>query len=159
MPVYDDETVARFWSKVDVKSDAECWPFLGGHARGYGHFSVRRKTHKAHRMAWEIANDAQAPSGLMTVVMHLCNNKSCCNPSHLKLGTAAENTRSAHDDGLAYGRPGERHHNARLTLDQVRTIRADARSGAQIAAEYGVSSAHINGIKNGRFWKDKSNAA
>lgn len=42
-----------------------------------------------HRLAWVAHHGRPVPPGL--VVRHLCNHKSCKEPSHLALGTHAQN--------------------------------------------------------------------
>jgi len=49
----------------------------------------RRHTIQAHRQAWA-KRWGRVPE--KRVVMHLCNNRSCINPDHLRLGTMQENT-------------------------------------------------------------------
>ena len=52
-------------------------------------------------------------------------------------------------------RRGERNGNARLSLDEVREIRAHLRLGKrarEIAELYGVDKSHIYSIKRGRVW-------
>lgn len=79
--------------------------------------------------------------------------------TNLAWGTHKENEA----DKLAYGgRPlGERHPQAKLTVAQVRAIRAMPRSrrDADIAAEYGVSKATVTHIQSGRLWKHLAEAA
>lgn len=101
----------RFWEKVDRSADG-CWPFRGAiDQRGYGRFSVRNVSVPAHRVAWELSN-GPIRSGLH--VLHSCDNPPCCNPSHLRLGTNAEN----HTEKIAKGR-----HKYRVTPDVERAIR------------------------------------
>jgi hypothetical protein len=50
-------------------------------------------------MAWELAY-GPIPPGLH--VLHRCDNKPCCNPAHLFLGTKADN----HADMMTKGRHG-----------------------------------------------------
>ena len=65
---------------------------------GYGTIGVSGKTTYTHRLAWEVANGRLVPDGMR--VLHHCDNPPCCEPTHLFLGTAADNTA----DMLAKGR-------------------------------------------------------
>ena len=83
----------RFWSRVAVRSEAECWPFrlsVGSH--GYGQIGWQEEDHNvmvlAHRVAWELTV-GPIPDGL--TIDHLCRNQRCCNPSHLRLLTHQAN--------------------------------------------------------------------
>lgn len=68
----------------------ECWPFMGGKdADGYGLFWADGKMRRAHQVAWEIANGAGWPEGV--VARHLCNVRECINPKHIEPGTPKEN--------------------------------------------------------------------
>jgi hypothetical protein len=85
---------ARFWSKVDRRSDDECWPWLGfRQPAGYGRLSVGGRLGGmvgAHRVSYEIHHGA-IPDGLE--IDHLCRNPSCVNPAHLEAVTHTENVR------------------------------------------------------------------
>jgi hypothetical protein len=56
---------------------------------GYGRARIDGRTVKVYRAAWEAWNDQRVPKG--RCVMHLCDNPPCCEPTHLRLGTQAEN--------------------------------------------------------------------
>jgi hypothetical protein len=78
-------------------------------------------------------------------VMHACNNKLCCNPKHLVLGTAAENTQAAYRDGIIP--TGEKHSLAKYSDELIDAIRADPRPQLALERVFGVSQAHISRIK------------
>lgn len=86
-------TADIFWGRVSKGARSACWPFTGDTFSGrYGRFSWKGKSEPSHRVAYMLSAGA-IPHGLF--VMHKCNNKLCCNPSHLTLGTNAENQRHA----------------------------------------------------------------
>lgn len=78
----------RFWAKVAVGSEDECWPWIGARNSGYGEVSVDRRPQLAHRVSWALASGADAGDLL---VLHECDNPPCCNPKHLYLGTLGDN--------------------------------------------------------------------
>ncbi len=87
----------RFWSKVDIRSEDECWPWRAArHVQGYGAFAfTKHKITTAHRVAWAITyNRSRLPSSKLQV-MHKCDNKLCVNPKHLERGTASQNNHDA----------------------------------------------------------------
>ena len=141
---------ARFWSKVDVQqSTCRCWEWQGRRTDlGYGQFKLRGAAAFAHRVAAQLAG---ARLGSDSVVMHTCDNPSCCNPTHLIVGTHASNVA----DRVAKGRSakGTSNGRAKLTEDQVRAIRADDRTLTEVARDYGVCVATISHIRQRRIWQ------
>lgn len=86
---------APFWSRVDAQGLTDCWLWTGAtQTNGYGSAAHggEGRTALAHRVAYELA---VGPIPAPLTVDHLCRNKKCCNPAHLELVTAAENTRRA----------------------------------------------------------------
>lgn len=142
------------------RDPTECWPWTGRvDPDGYGFIKLLGE-YKAHRAAWVLAN-GPIPAGMF--VCHRCDNPPCCNPSHLFLGTPADNMRDRHRKGrYATGADhwiaknpgrmpsGEKHASCKLTNAQVTAIRAEYvdQYGMQtvLAKKYGVSQSTIHVI-------------
>lgn len=143
----DPIVVAKFWSKVRVGRDTECWEWQtrSRHEHGYGTFNPGADTGvvKAHRFAYEIAN-GELPIG--GVVRHTCDNPPCCNPSHLVGGTQAQNVADMHERG-------RRKYVSRFTDEQVIEIHSRCGSGespSNLAREFGISASYASLIANGK---------
>lgn len=61
-----------------------------GAGRGYGRISYRGVNRATHRIAFVLWN---GPISGKKQVDHICNNRLCCNPAHLKLVTSKQNHR------------------------------------------------------------------
>lgn len=150
--------LTRFWEKVNVQSDDECWEWLGATTgAGYGHFKLRKDgkawEESAHRFSYEIHNGPIPPGG---VICHSCDNPPCVNPGHLFLGTYADNTADMIKKGRANTPTGERSGHAKLTWDDVENIRANATNltEQELGDLFGVGQPAINGIIGGKTWKE-----
>jgi len=141
----------RFWEKVNVRGSEECWPWLAATKQGgYGRISGERgEPQLSHRVAYKLAVGT-IPDGL--VVCHRCDNPSCVNPSHLYLGTQADNLCDMRSKGRGNPPRGSRHPKARLTEELARAIRHDPRSHRQIARELGIGKSTIGMVKAGITW-------
>jgi predicted DNA-binding protein (UPF0251 family) len=74
-----------------------CWPWQGALGRGgYGHFRHKHVDYQAHRTMF-LMTYGPIPPGLF--ICHHCDNPPCCNPSHLYLGTNADNAQDAKRKG------------------------------------------------------------
>lgn len=124
----------RIWRMVRRGRPDECWPWTGHITKlGYGcthwYENNRRVTRHAHQGVWRLTN-GPIPSGLC--VLHRCDNRACCNPAHLWLGTVGDNNRDRHAkrrDARSFGNGM-----ARLTPEACDKIKGLAHQGMKRAA-------------------------
>lgn len=129
-----------------VDEQTGCWVWQGACCNGYGTLrrGVDSKPTICHRYMYEQYR-GPIPEGF--VVMHLCDNRRCVNPEHLKAATQKENVRDMHLKG--------RSTRTILSPEEVREIRAKREAGIgidKLAAEFGVGNYTIQKIVSGRAW-------
>lgn len=146
----------RFWSKVSRCDTDECWPWIGAKdVSGYGYLAGtrREKAAKAHRLSY-LLHYGEIPKGLC--VCHKCDNPSCVNPSHLFLGTLADNNADKLSKGRLVVPYGEAHPKSKLTLEDIKSImslRAAGLTQTQIAKQFGIAQPHVCAILLKKIWK------
>ena len=144
-------TVQDFWKAVDKSGD--CWSWTGWcNPDGYGEFKMSYRTYLAHRLSYELANGEIAP-GLC--VCHSCDNPACVNPSHLFLGTQADNVRDRVSKGHCARVVGEDNPHSKLTADDVLAIRrlfASGKSKRSTAKGFDISHRQVTRIVNREQW-------
>jgi hypothetical protein len=147
-----------FWSRIDRSAGTDgCWMWTGSvnAQNGYGdvddHTAGGKRT-SAHRHAYRLT---YSDPGKLSV-LHECDNRLCCRPDHLRLGTALDNW----EDSLRKGRqtvvlPGEANGSAKLTAAEVRAIRRFAASAVRVVdlvRKFGVHDSTIRRVLSGQTW-------
>lgn len=116
----------------NVLPDGDCLIWTGAATRdGYGVLTIGRRQFRAHRIAYEAAHGEQADGRL---VCHRCDRPRCVAPSHLFLGSAAENTQDMIAKGRAGIVRGLDHPACKISPQQRDQIRADRARGVSLAS-------------------------
>lgn len=150
IPVLEPNDIQRFWSKVQIGNPQECWPWIAHHRTksGYGVICLMppggKTNYRSHRVAFHLAT-GQDPLDLY--VCHSCDNRLCCNPAHLWLGTNQDNQ----VDSVLKGRS-----RAKLDVEKVRQIRSLHASGAtnsELARRFKINHTTVWSVITRTWWK------
>ena len=138
---------ARFWAnvvvpRVDAQPGKDCWVWKGcRNAKGYGSFRLRagQNPFPAHRASFSLFC-GEIPEGVH--VLHSCDNPPCVRPSHLFLGTNADNIRDREEKGRGVRLSGDANAATKISdSDAVKIKQAFSLGWKQrdLAQAYGVS--------------------
>lgn len=147
--------ILRFAKSYTVSDDG-CWVCDSRVDKdGYGSFQARdgdkRPVIKSHRYSYMLHRGA-IPKGLC--VLHRCDNPACVNPSHLFLGTHADNVR----DKVSKNRQLKGTDVSGAKLDEVkvreiRSLKAEGLKRCDIARIYHVSERTVSNAVNKSCWR------
>lgn len=157
------DTQEDFWGKfwIRVNKGGTCWLWTGAkNEHGYGRVDYRGTSLLAHRVMlfWfkrlqSLEKMKQVKTG---IVLHSCDNPSCVNPGHLRVGTATDNMNDAYQRGRVPSKQGERGPLAKLSdRDAMDVLLAATTEVARLdlADKYGVNRSSIDSIVNGKTFK------
>lgn len=151
-----EQVLADFKARLK-RSPEGCLEWQGARdPNGYGRIFWEERVQLAHRAAYD-AFVGPIPAGMN--VCHRCDNPPCCEPTHLFIGSQADN----HADMTRKGRGsvppsklGTESSQSKLTEADVRAIRKARSEGIPVttlAAQYGVSTSSLSAAATRKTWK------
>jgi hypothetical protein len=153
----------RFWNKINVRAEDKCWEWTAATRSGYGAIKIDGSVVSAHRLSWRFEH-GEIPDDLY--VCHHCDNRLCCNPKHLFLGTHSDNMKDAYEkerltqlencEERLEVKSGEANPKSKLTKKEVKRIKflLDKKdlTHKQIGKKFNVSRQCITDINVGNKW-------
>lgn len=128
-----ERVAERAYTKVDVDAATGCWISRYSRAsHGYAQIGWQSKAEGrnvvlAHRAAWVHVN-GQVPMGV--TLDHICKNRPCVNPDHLRMISNFENARRTDGRDWEFGKCANGHSNMFLREDpHRRTKSGEKRTG------------------------------
>lgn len=149
----ETQDVDNFWSSLYRSSASQCWEWCGETKNGYGRVGINGCMYWTHRFAYWHSKGA-IQSGL--VVMHSCDNRRCCRPDHLTLGTPAENAADRERKGRGNQPRGAEVASAKLDDDKAQDILLrfwEGENRADLAREFNVTWYAVNALCTGKTWR------
>jgi hypothetical protein len=139
----------NFWSKVHKTTT--CWLWTAHTDRdGYGTITANKRQYRAHRYSLIIHGHTVPKT---SKVLHTCDNPSCVNPAHLKIGTQQQNIVDRQNKKRQA--VGERVGASKLTEQDVLDIRNayPAIKLRELARKYNVSEGTIRCVVRRLTWQ------
>ena len=131
-------------NKKDHSIPGFCWEWqMYINPKGYGVVCFLGKQVRVHIPACESKYGRRRRKNEHT--RHLCGNKICCNPEHLKFGTPSENANDA--------RKHKSNKLQKLEVKDIIDIRNSSETNAALAKKYKISNGHVSDIRNHKSWK------
>lgn len=135
----------RVFSNCVPNYQTECIEWIGewkSH-NGYGRIMFRGRKYLTHRVVY-MARKGEIPAGMQ--VRHGCDNRVCCNPRHLSIGSGQDNT----NDRKARDRLGFKLNEAKAR-EIIRLVKAGHKQ-PEVAKMFGINASMVSRIASGKKW-------
>lgn len=130
----------RSVEKESIHCSTNCWEWKKA-SKGAPKMGVAGKCRRAIRFAAIVSSGCYRHNLL---AIHACGYTRCVNPDHISWGTPLQNARDKYKHGTV---------SKKLTIEDVKYIKASESSSMSLASRFKVSAACIGHIKNGSRWK------
>lgn len=119
-----------------------CWEWKRGLSNGRPYIRVNGKKYAAYAVAFCAFHGIDLTAIAGWLFRHDCDNPSCCNPHHLRIGTHQQNM----DDMSKRGRAGL----SSTSVEHIHRLVQERRSDSDIAQIIGCSREAVRDIRTGR---------
>jgi hypothetical protein len=154
------ERLFSYVENLSFLTDEDCWNWKGyTTASGYGVVSIKAVPYRVHRLSfWIFRHYAQGDFIVDSdkYLLHSCDNKTCINPSHLRIGTPQDNINDAKDRKRLASQKGETNGCCTTKVSKVLEVRrmyAEGYEQRSIARILKLDYKHVNMIVLRKIWK------
>ena len=159
------KTIDDLRGRCYVDEDLGCWHWrmaaFNGSPRVRVNFNGKSQMMAGRKAAYILAYEKDIPKGHRVYRAAHCHSKDCLNPEHVRAGSPQQEGSVVSKTGRNKGNLGriianQRNSRARakLTLEQVREIRASDETQRVKAERYGVHEKTIHLIETGKRWRE-----
>ena len=130
------------FKRLSTLAPNECWEWTGEYntKRRTPYWNLNGKKVIPYRTVYELTHGVKLERTQM--ILHSCDNRRCCNPDHMKVGTHEQNMKDMTDR--------ERHGQSAAVVKAIKQLADAGVKQKDIAATYGMSRENVSAIVTGR---------
>lgn len=140
--------VSRLMHKICLNDSYGCWNWTGAVGKnGYGQIQINGRVKSAHRVMFALWKEINLTNSMH--VLHRCDNRLCCNPDHLFLGTNQDNV----NDKVSKNR---QHKTVSLATKQqiVKVYKERKYTQSEIGKQFNVSQQRVQKIVKSKLYNN-----